>query len=192
MKMIIVPNKSLFKPCVPVLCEENADPEHPSLAVAYLMPCPDQESRACAYGRLCVALSCRPEKRSLSDTKDKENAVVADAVPDSAIGAQEEATSNPQAASGSNRPSLVLSCLYALPPQRRRLLDRLHRRSRRSGQDMACALLKREEGMKARWHGPSKGLNDPPQALKEEPPFPLELEGFRQALAEALHKEQEH
>lgn len=201
--MIIVPNKSLLKPCVPVLCGEKADPEHPFLANACLMPCQDEESRACACGRFCVALSGKSEERSVSDAKGKdqnkhqhkdkhkEQSYGADAATDSPMGTPERATERPPWQNGSDHPLLVLSCHDGLPPQRRALRDRLYRRSHRSLQTMACALLKNQQASAARRRASGTSMNEASQALQEEPPFPLDHEGFRRALAEALQQEKE-
>jgi hypothetical protein len=195
MKMIIVPNKSRLKPCVSVLCEENADPDHPPLALACLMPCQNVACRACANGRLCLALSCCSDPSAFTDPKGQDPSPRADPLSDNAITDREKETVNPDPEGGSNGKALVLTCLYGLPPQRRRLRKVWSRRSDRFTQNRACAVWMRPAFLEAHKSGQSlscKSLEALPHGLEDEPPYPLEREGFRQALAEALQEEQKN
>ena len=198
MKMNLVPNRFRHETCVPVPFNDEADEGCPRGVCPCTLLCRERSIKPCQSGRPCPVSpsisgdAAGLEAGSLAD-RDQESAsqMMAACVFVQKTDHEWEGTGQ-----GALRfhplVTLLIGGLAGLAPsdsdrgRRRAKRSRSGRRGRGGDQRRSVVSL---SGRNKRVSG--KRLVMPP-LVQDEPPFPLELEDFRLALAEALGKEQKN
>ena len=192
MKTILVPNTYRVKTCVSMPFLDDADQERPQGALACSMPCPYVESLACADGRCLASSPVYDGAPACADSNAQEQSIKNKPIAgnfDTYIDTAEEAENI-----GRLRfHPVIASCIHALSGRRRKLAGVRQRRPKRLRPSPHCA------GNETGHHRPvsaqcgvggSSVRFAQPACPQDAPPFPLEIEAFRQVLAKALCKEQ--